>query len=249
MISFDCPHCGKNLKTKDDKAGMKSKCPGCGEIVKIPSSTSSESGDNPYSYNDGGDGLTKPCPACGEEVDSDASKCSFCGENLRAGAGRGGKKKRGQVMAGFWLRFVAAFVDGILVGIVNYGIQIMVYLVVGIPLAMIFQQQQAQQFGQPIDPKIAIINAGLGLLQIIIYWLYGAFMESSDRQATLGKMAVGIIVTDLNGDRLSFGRATGRHFAKIISGCTCLIGHIMAAFTEQKQALHDIIAGCLVVRK
>lgn len=86
------------------------------------------------------------------------------------------------------------------------------------------------------------------VLGVIVYWLYGALMESSSRQATLGKMALGIIVTDMNGDRISFGRASGRHFAKFISYIILLIGFLMAGFTEKKQALHDMIAGCLVTK-
>jgi len=74
-------------------------------------------------------------------------------------------------------------------------------------------------------------------------------MESSELQATLGKMALGICVTDKYGNRISFGRATGRHFAKIISSLTLGIGYLAAAFTEKKQALHDIIAGCLVLKR
>jgi uncharacterized RDD family membrane protein YckC len=62
-------------------------------------------------------------------------------------------------------------------------------------------------------------------------------------------MAIGIKVTDLNGNRISFGRATGRYFAKILSGMILMIGYIMAGFTEKKQALHDMIASCLVVMK
>jgi uncharacterized RDD family membrane protein YckC len=62
-------------------------------------------------------------------------------------------------------------------------------------------------------------------------------------------MALGIKVTDMKGGRLSFARATGRYFSKMISGLTIGIGYIMAGFTQQKQALHDIIAGCLVVDK
>jgi uncharacterized RDD family membrane protein YckC len=74
-------------------------------------------------------------------------------------------------------------------------------------------------------------------------------MESSSKQATLGKLALGIVVTDLNGNRISFGRATGRYFGKIVSGMIFAIGYIMAGFTEKKQALHDMIASCLVVLK
>lgn len=73
-------------------------------------------------------------------------------------------------------------------------------------------------------------------------------MESSAKQATLGKMALGIVVTDLEGARIGFGRATGRYFAKILSGLILGIGFLMAAFTERKQGLHDIIAGTLVVK-
>ncbi len=74
-------------------------------------------------------------------------------------------------------------------------------------------------------------------------------MESSPTQATLGKMALGIKVTDLAGKRVGFGKATGRYFGKIISALILLIGFIMVAFTEKKQGLHDKMAGCLVVNK
>jgi len=74
-------------------------------------------------------------------------------------------------------------------------------------------------------------------------------MESSDKQATMGKMALGIIVTDLEGNRVSFGRATGRYFAKILSALILLIGYMMTGFTQKKQALHDMIAGTLVILK
>jgi uncharacterized RDD family membrane protein YckC len=87
------------------------------------------------------------------------------------------------------------------------------------------------------------------LINLVLGWVYAAAMESSDRQATLGKMAVGIKVTDMNGERISFGKATGRHFAKIISAIILLIGYIMAAFDSKKQALHDKMAGTLVLNK
>ena len=83
---------------------------------------------------------------------------------------------------------------------------------------------------------------------ILCGWLYFALMESSANQATLGKMAIGIKVTDMSGRRIGFGQATGRYFGKILSSMILLIGYIMAAFTEKKQALHDMLAGCLVVK-
>jgi uncharacterized RDD family membrane protein YckC len=126
--------------------------------------------------------------------------------------------------AGFWRRFAAVFIDGIILSIVL------------IPLNLAFRdpQQQASVY----YPISTLVN-----------WLYFAFMESSARQATLGKMALGIVVTDLEGNRIGFGRATGRYFAKILSGLILLIGFIMAGFTAKKQALHDILASTLVVKR
>jgi uncharacterized RDD family membrane protein YckC len=99
-------------------------------------------------------------------------------------------------------------------------------------------------------------HIGLGLLGggvtfiLLLFgnWLYEAFMESSSYQATLGKMIFGMKVTDLNGNRISFERATGRHFAKWLSAMVLGIGYIMVGFTERKQGLHDLLAGTLVRR-
>jgi uncharacterized RDD family membrane protein YckC len=85
------------------------------------------------------------------------------------------------------------------------------------------------------------------LLGIVLNWLYFALQESSVKQATIGKRAMNIYVTDLNGSRLSLSQATSRHFSKILSAVLC-IGFIMAAFTQRKQALHDLIAKTLVVQ-
>ena len=79
--------------------------------------------------------------------------------------------------------------------------------------------------------------------------VYFAGMESSSWRATLGKRALGIQVTDVGGRRIFFARAIGRYFAKVISSLAFCIGFLMAAFTEKKQALHDILAGTLVVKK
>jgi uncharacterized RDD family membrane protein YckC len=97
---------------------------------------------------------------------------------------------------------------------------------------------------------IASATFGVGfLLSFVAPWLYEAFMLSSEWQATVGKRAMSIAVTGIDGGRISFGRATGRHFAKWISICTLGIGFIMAAFTAKKQALHDLIAETLVINR
>ncbi|NEP78482.1 MAG: protein kinase [Okeania sp. SIO3B3] len=87
------------------------------------------------------------------------------------------------------------------------------------------------------------------LYTTILKWFYFTRLESLPIKATIGKKIIGIVVTDLNGNPISFGRANGRYFAKTISSIILLIGFIMAAFTKKKQALHDKIAGTLVVKK
>jgi uncharacterized RDD family membrane protein YckC len=74
-------------------------------------------------------------------------------------------------------------------------------------------------------------------------------LEASSSQATVGKMALGVKVTDLEGRRISWGRANARFWSEIISYATIMIGFMMAGFTERKRALHDIIGGTLVVMK
>jgi uncharacterized RDD family membrane protein YckC len=108
------------------------------------------------------------------------------------------------------------------------------------PSAPLGQEEIMQRAGTVFAVE-AIVFVAVGL--------YYSVMESSPWQATLGKRALGLQVTDLQGRRISFGRATGRYFAKIVSGLTLSIGYLMAGFTRRKQALHDIIAECLVVRR
>ena len=86
------------------------------------------------------------------------------------------------------------------------------------------------------------------LFATILVWQYYALQESGIAQATLGKKVLGLKVTDLKGRRITYGRATGRYFAKIVSQITLTIGYMMAGFTEKKQALHDMIADTLVIR-
>jgi uncharacterized RDD family membrane protein YckC len=96
--------------------------------------------------------------------------------------------------------------------------------------------------------KLVLPEDVADLATVLMGWLYGALLESGDNQATLGKKAMNIIVTDLDGERISFGKATIRHFSKIISVLLILIGYLMQPFTEKRQALHDMIAGTLVYK-
>ncbi len=87
----------------------------------------------------------------------------------------------------------------------------------------------------------------ISLFSLFIGWGYVSGMECSSKQATLGKMALGFIVTDLSGRRISFARASVRYFAMILSTLTLFIGFLMCIFTRRKQCLHDLIAGCVML--
>jgi uncharacterized RDD family membrane protein YckC len=151
--------------------------------------------------------------------------------------------------AGFWKRFAAHIIDNLVIGTCSAIIFVPVAILLGIGLGMSTMESQTSE--EIIPVMIAFIGTFmiLGLIAMILTWLYFALMESSSKQATLGKMVLGITVTDLRGNRITFGRASGRYFGKFLSGLTMAIGYMMAGFTEKKQALHDMIAGCLVVNK
>jgi uncharacterized RDD family membrane protein YckC len=152
--------------------------------------------------------------------------------------------------AGFWIRFVASLIDGLILGIpFMLVVIVLMFFLGGFGLMMHRNAVDPQAAAALAGPMILGLLLG-GLLFVGFEWLYFAGMESSARQATFGKAAMSVRVTDLEGRRLSFGHATGRFFSKIISGMIPFaIGYIMAGFTAKKQALHDMIAGTLVIRK
>lgn len=142
------------------------------------------------------------------------------------------------VPAGFWRRFAAHTLD--------LAILMLASIAVGILLGV-----GAVLLGIPVDtakPPSLTESAVEYAVTIVVFWLYFALQESGWRQATIGKRLMGIEVTDVAGQRISFLRATARYFASFISWATLTIGFIMAAFTARKQALHDMMAGTLVVR-
>lgn len=157
---------------------------------------------------------------------------------------------RGFTYAGFWLRLVAALIDGVITGIAQMVLIVPLFFLTGFAASF---EGLARNSGRP-DP--AVIGGIIAMIlvfaavSILVQWLYHAYLESGEKQGTWGKQALGLYVTDLMGNHISFGRASGRFFAKIITGMIPLgIGYIMAGFTERKQALHDMIASCLVLRR
>lgn len=207
------------------------------------------------------------CSKCGSEISPTTAFCSTCGQAISSvvpalpslspvvpgppapivptDMGYGGVE-----YAGFWLRFVAYIIDGIVscIAFVILLIPLFVLTGAGAALGRIISGEDVG------DDVSAFLGAGfiLGFFGIILVvsWLYYALSESSSWQATLGKKILNLKVTDMTGQRITFGRASGRYFAKIITGMIpLLIGYIMAGFTEKKQAIHDMIASCLVLRK
>jgi uncharacterized RDD family membrane protein YckC len=138
--------------------------------------------------------------------------------------------------AGFWIRVLAYLIDSL------------VMMAVSCPLGILLGLGVVAVGGDQNSDSALFTNGFSNVLSIVIGWLYSGLLESSSWQATVGKKVLGLKVTDLDGNRISFGRATGRYFAQILSGLICFIGFIMVAFTEKKQGLHDIMAGTLVVK-
>lgn len=170
------------------------------------------------------------CTKCGAKNADQSNFCTSCGARLSSSSNEQVSSKQElnlassntELYAGFWKRFAAAILDSAL-------LMLVLIVMVG------------------VSPEGS--DKPLSLAGFLLVWLYFAFMERSPKQATLGKMVLGIKVVDLQGNRISFWRATGRFFGKYISNFTVGIGYVMVAFTNRKQALHDMIASCLVVNK
>jgi uncharacterized RDD family membrane protein YckC len=140
---------------------------------------------------------------------------------------------------GFWIRVAAYLIDTVVLMVAQW---------------MVFAAFGVSVFGvTSLDPDAGeLFSTSGGLIAYAITTigaiLYFVLMESSAKQGTLGKMALGLIVTDYNGNRITWLRALGRYFAKILSGIILLIGYIMIAFTDRKQGLHDLICSTLVLK-
>jgi uncharacterized RDD family membrane protein YckC len=132
---------------------------------------------------------------------------------------------------GFWIRFVAAIIDG---------------LITAIPTGIVGALIASSAGGPGARGEAELIS---NVISLVVGWLYEALFTASSYQATPGKLLFGLRVTDTQGNTISFARATGRHFAKIVSAIIIGIGFIMAAFDERKRSLHDIMAGTLVTYK
>jgi uncharacterized RDD family membrane protein YckC len=152
--------------------------------------------------------------------------------------------------AGLGRRFIAFIVDIILIILIGSVVITFFSLVNGIKYAYFMATGvhfSALTEAGSLDAAVGPVIAALGMLLIIVPWLYFAGFESSRSQATPGKVLMHLIVTDLAGNKPTFARTTLRFFGKFISTLIIFIGFLMIAFTKKRQGLHDKIAGCLVL--
>ena len=215
------------------------------------------------------------CSRCGKEVVEGNRFCQACGQEVGAAvvaaasaapsasampyqpAAARTQNYATPLYGGFWIRFVAYLIDGLILGI-PFGIVVIGLILMFGGFGVLLHRLPVDPQANPTaDPRAALALAapmfavlyGAMFFFVILQWLYFAGMESSERQATFGKSAMSLRVANSEGGRLSFGHASGRFFAKIVSGLVPFaIGYIMAGFTAKKQALHDFIAGTLVLK-
>lgn len=146
------------------------------------------------------------------------------------------------VEAGFWKRFAALVIDGVILSAAYYALLVGFVVVFGLGAASVFSTDSAG-----IGGVFAVLLALVYLLYPVLSAIYFVAMETSSHQATLGKMAVGIKVVDRQGRRLGRGHALGRWFSHLLCYLTLYIGYLMVAFTRHKQGLHDMVNGTQVV--
>ena len=211
------------------------------------------------------------CSKCGSTIAETVSVCPVCGQSQAAGypsiapplvqpMGPAQVTPHWQpapvvAYAGFWLRFVAHILDGLIIGLPVVIVVMIIVLSSG--FGAFFHNLPNPPNPPDTDEVFSALGpalfVGIGLIVLVAFlgsWLYYALFESSSWQATPGKKVLNIFVTDMNGAPVSFGRATGRYFSKFVTQLIPLgIGYMLAGLTERKQALHDMIASTLVLRR
>ena len=213
------------------------------------------------------------CSQCGAQSTGGAGFCQKCGARLTAAASAAAPPPPGAAYpaaaaqaypaatspaypavpvlpegyyGGFWIRLAAYLIDKVLLGIVIAPF----YFILIFPNVLRIIQQ-AQENREPSPELFAGMFGAIFMFAgaaLVGSWLYEALLTSSSWQATVGKRILRLKVTDDHGNRISFARATGRFFAKILSGWIMYVGFIMIAFMERKRGLHDVICGTQVLR-
>ena len=200
------------------------------------------------------------CIRCGTHLPEEAAFCSSCGAPVTTGADASGaaipppprspshglpsrpnrsQPTRVRGYAGFWRRFWSYLIDRFILGVAFLPVGFMVF----VPM-LATESVDWTDTDLPAEAITAFLGATftVAFLALLGSWFYYALLQSSSRQATLGQLALGLHVTDLEGRRISFARASGRHFATVLTGLTFGIGYLIVLFTTRKQTLHDLVA-------
>ncbi len=210
------------------------------------------------------------CNTCGHSSPSLSTFCTICGQRQTmqpAVAGAGGvttavtreasfipPRQEGVALeqanyAGFVPRFFAFVIDELAAAALGSVVYVVMAAMGGLLVAGGMRTRHTAGIGAGVGAGALFYVVGV-LLGIAAYILYFVKLETGPRQATIGKSILGLKVTDLAGGTISVGQSLGRFFIKnLFSGLFLCIGFLMALFTERKQALHDLAAGTLVVRR
>lgn len=208
------------------------------------------------------------CPSCGKLVGEAAVLCESCAplqqSRLEVVKAEVESRRAAQILpAGFWLRWFAYLIDGVLLSSVYWLFvkdllwKPMMNLVTGPVFLQIMTSGAKSDEKLPVELQAQLVNslsqafallALMILLWVVVHSVYHAVFESSSARASLGKLAMGLYVVDDKAKQVLFLRALWRNLAKYISSLILDIGYLMAGFTSRKQALHDILASCLVLK-
>jgi uncharacterized RDD family membrane protein YckC len=203
------------------------------------------------------------CSKCGAQNSATAEFCQNCGFGLsnRLAPSQAAVPARAYAVAppvayvaapaapygGFWIRLLAHLIDHVILG----AIAAPLFFIMVLP-AIVRIAREAEQNQEPPSPELIVTILSSVFIYVALafvgQWLYDALLTSSSWQGTIGKRVLRLKVVDETGNRIGFGRATGRFFAKILSSMFFCIGFIMIGFTERKTGLHDMLAGTRVLR-
>ena len=145
--------------------------------------------------------------------------------------------------ASFLSRLIAFILDYLLISLV-LGVLISIFM----PAGFAIEGPEVVEYDEEYVRNLTDAAGPFMIVFYIAWWLYNAILHASRWQATVGKRAVGIIVTDLDGNRISFAKATLRFLGKLLSTFIFFLGYLTAAFTSRRQALHDMIGGTVVLK-
>jgi uncharacterized RDD family membrane protein YckC len=187
----------------------------------------------------------RPFPAHDMVTIGSATICAQCKPLYMQRMREGGQAIGVRRYAGFWIRFVAQIIDGIILFVLGLIVGFPVRMLLGVSAVSVAQTQDPNQVLAMLPAMMGMIGVSL-LINLVVGICYDIWFVHN-KGGTIGKLALGLQIIRLDGSRLSYGEAIGRYFAKILSAIILYIGFIMAGLDAEKRALHDRICNTLVI--